>query len=356
MTENGLFGFCLLAVCFLLQPGLAQVPEQVPEPAQCLVSRMYSLTRLPESKDYHSCYHDCLEEPDCHMAVVTQPVSGPSECLLVNCLNQGQHSYPRDPSAKISVYPKSTLNNEQSTFLMKHQHAVDDETGRCYDIMTYSSCQSGVPKFFYNSTSYRCEQFYTGCGSNRNTFNTQEACEALCSQKFLCYRPMEHGQPPPIRVTDVSDNYDDSIPNKIFYNVSSSRCEGFHFRGSVSNGNIFNTVEECERLCAGVKDLTVAAPAEGTAPTTGPRAVDSDTTVAAPLDGTDVAAPVTSSISGIVLTSLTAHVYLYYLRVSVGGQKYVDISCRSGLPQCHFAAADHSCHRHAVRQTVPPFS
>ncbi|XP_078023521.1 uncharacterized protein LOC117259562 isoform X5 [Epinephelus lanceolatus] len=308
MTENGLFGFCLLAVCFLLQPGLAQVPEQVPEPAQCLVSRMYSLTRLPESKDDHSCYNDCLEEPDCHMAVVTQTVSSPSECLLVNCLNQGQHSYPRDPSAKISVYPKSTLNSEQ------RGHAVDDETGRCYDIMTYSSCQSGIPKFFYKSTSYRCEQFYTGCGSNRNTFNTQEACEALCSQKFLCYRPMEHGQPPPIRFTDVLDKYDGSNHNRIFYNVSSSRCEGFHFRGSVSNGNIFNTVEECERLCAGVKDLTVAAPTEGTVPMTIQPAADSDltvaaptegtadTTVAAPSDGTDVAAPVTSSISVVFLS------------------------------------------------------
>uniref|UniRef100_A0A3B4TTB2 BPTI/Kunitz inhibitor domain-containing protein n=1 Tax=Seriola dumerili TaxID=41447 RepID=A0A3B4TTB2_SERDU len=41
------------------------------------------------------------------------------------------------------------------------------------------SCWSGSPTFFYKSTSFRCERFFSGCGSNRNSFETQEGCEAL---------------------------------------------------------------------------------------------------------------------------------------------------------------------------------
>lgn len=109
MARKGLFGswFCVLVVCFLVWPGLAQVPE----PAQCLVSGIYNLVRLPESKDGESCWLNCFAEPDCHMAVVARPLTGPDQCLLVNCLNQSQYSYPRDPSAEIRVYPKTTTCN-----------------------------------------------------------------------------------------------------------------------------------------------------------------------------------------------------------------------------------------------------
>ena len=105
MTEKSLF--CLLVVCFLVQPGRAQVPE----PAQCLASGTYNLIQLPENKDDKSCCDECFAEAQCHMAVVTKPLSGPRRCLLVNCLNQGPYSFPRDPSAKIHVYPKATIDD-----------------------------------------------------------------------------------------------------------------------------------------------------------------------------------------------------------------------------------------------------
>ncbi|XP_038548614.1 papilin-like [Micropterus salmoides] len=245
MARKGLFGswFCVLVVCFLVWPGLAQVPE----PAQCLVSGIYNLVRLPESKDGESCRLNCFAEPDCHMAVVARPLTGPGQCLLVNCLNQSQYSYPRDPSAEIRVYPKTTTCND----LKKGAHEVAEERFRCYDLMNYSSCQSGVPRFFYNSTSFRCERFYGGCGSNRNTFDTQEGCEALCNEKFRCYRPMLYGA---CRLNMT----------KFFYNQSSQRCERFTFSGCGSNGNIFSTVDECEMLCGDVKDSTATVPTETT--------------------------------------------------------------------------------------------
>lgn len=108
MTENVLFGFWfyLPAVFFLVGPGLAQDFD----PAQCLASSNYNLMRMPTSMDWKSCQQDCVADPGCHMAVMSTPLDGSTECLLVNCLNQGRLSTPRDPSASIRVYPKSTID------------------------------------------------------------------------------------------------------------------------------------------------------------------------------------------------------------------------------------------------------
>ncbi|TNN72554.1 Boophilin-H2 [Liparis tanakae] len=181
MTEKVLFGcwFYLPAVFFLVRPGLAQNID----PAQCLASWNYNLIRMPTNIYWKSCQQDCAADPGCHMAVMSRPLKGSTECLLVNCLNQGRISTPRDPSATIRVYPKSTTKPD------------------------------------------------------------------------LCYRPMDHGQPPPLRYTYPLPLTPEQIldHNFFFYNVSSERCEGFHFRGSVSNGNIFSTVKQCQSLCGGVK-------------------------------------------------------------------------------------------------------
>ncbi|KAI3353857.1 hypothetical protein L3Q82_004865 [Scortum barcoo] len=245
MTKKGFFGFwfCLLMVGFLVWPGLAQVPE----PAQCLVSGIYKLVRPPYQKSYE-CWKDCSEEPDCHMAVVAKPLNSFDQCLLVNCLNQGNYSYRRDPSTQISVYPK---NNSADV--------------KCYEPPNDLSCQSEIHRFFYNSTSFKCER-HSDCSSNRNGFDTQEGCETLCNEKFRCYRPMQYG------------SCSADMP-KFFYNISSQRCERFSFSSCGSNGNIFGTEEECQSLCGGVKDNTVSpptdtVPAKTTATTTNQPAVD----------------------------------------------------------------------------------
>ncbi|XP_034403642.1 uncharacterized protein LOC117741066 isoform X5 [Cyclopterus lumpus] len=267
MIEKGLFGFRfgLLAFFFLVLPGLAQDHD----PAQCLVSGNYKLIRVPESKGEMSCRQDCVAEPDCHMAVVSTPLHGPAECLLVDCRNQRRLSMPRDPSSSIAVYPKSS-----------------DEVLQCRDVedrTSFSSCRIGTPRFFYNRTSYRCERFFSGCGSSRNSFSSQEGCEALCSEKYLCYRPMEHGQRPPSPfINGLPPGPEVLPPNFFFYNVSSWRCEDFYFKGSMSNGNIFRSEEQCEGLCGGVGATTTTQPAVDSATTTSGPAVDSATTTSGP--------------------------------------------------------------------------
>ncbi|KAM3616909.1 uncharacterized protein V6R79_025913 [Siganus canaliculatus] len=122
--------------------------------------------------------------------------------------------------------------------------ASECQKGRCSAPVHTVDCRWLAPRFFCNATSFRCEHSDSSCGFNGTGFESLEGCEANCSKKVLCYRPMEPG-------TSLSRNPVE-MP-KFFYNISSETCERFTFRGNGSNGNIFKSQEECEALCAGVK-------------------------------------------------------------------------------------------------------
>ena len=51
----------------------------------------------------------------------------------------------------------------------------------CLLSVDVGSCQGYFPKWFYNLTSARCEQFiYGGCQGNLNIFDSRESCETAC--------------------------------------------------------------------------------------------------------------------------------------------------------------------------------
>lgn len=42
-------------------------------------------------------------------------------------------------------------------------------------------CRAGLPRWFYNSRTRACEQFfYGGCQGNDNNFDRQDLCERQC--------------------------------------------------------------------------------------------------------------------------------------------------------------------------------
>nr|P0DN17.1 RecName: Full=U-actitoxin-Avd3p; Short=U-AITX-Avd3p; AltName: Full=AsKC13; Flags: Precursor [Anemonia viridis] len=53
--------------------------------------------------------------------------------------------------------------------------------GDCELPKVVGPCRASHPRYYYNSSSKRCEKFnYGGCRGNANNFHTLEECEKVC--------------------------------------------------------------------------------------------------------------------------------------------------------------------------------
>ena len=100
-------------------------------------------------------------------------------------------------------------------------------------------CRGAFPRYFYNTTSLKCELFiYGGCQGNRNNFETLTECTKECALRLdgVCSLGADPG---PCRA---------SIP-RFFYNSTSMKCERFIYGGCAGNDNNFGSEEECQGCC-----------------------------------------------------------------------------------------------------------
>ncbi|XP_045168913.2 papilin-like [Mercenaria mercenaria] len=105
-------------------------------------------------------------------------------------------------------------------------------------------CKAYMPRWFYNSTSCRCEQFiYGGCGGNANRFFTADECKTNCGchDCNACNLPIK-----PHDGGNVCAAYFPSYG----YNTTSCQCEKFIYSGCGGNANRFGTFDECDEFCA----------------------------------------------------------------------------------------------------------
>ena len=58
-------------------------------------------------------------------------------------------------------------------------------TDRCVARPVTGPCRAAFPRYFYNTTSGKCELFtYGGCQGNRNNFETVTECTKECGRQF----------------------------------------------------------------------------------------------------------------------------------------------------------------------------
>jgi hypothetical protein len=54
----------------------------------------------------------------------------------------------------------------------------------CFELMEVGPCQAETPRWYFNSTNNKCQQFmYGGCGGNQNNFQSEEMCNTVCPGK-----------------------------------------------------------------------------------------------------------------------------------------------------------------------------
>ncbi|KAK3088649.1 hypothetical protein FSP39_021894 [Pinctada imbricata] len=111
--------------------------------------------------------------------------------------------------------------------------------GHCEKPPVVGLCEGYFIRYFFNSTSRKCEQFvYGGCHGNENNFQTLEACQRGCIEGTPqeCLESPDRGQ---------CKAY---IP-MFFYNVNSGKCEKFIYGGCQGNSNKFTTLQQCYATC-----------------------------------------------------------------------------------------------------------
>ncbi|GMT10671.1 hypothetical protein PFISCL1PPCAC_1968, partial [Pristionchus fissidentatus] len=123
------------------------------------------------------------------------------------------------------------------------------EEFRCLEEKKVGDCRETYPAYYYDRVHRECRPFsYSGCGGNGNRFLTLGQCEGLCRPFTLlsevessCYLPLDtgHSEGECGKAATVSFHFD----------RSSGSCAQFWFRGCGGNGNRFDSLATCNRIC-----------------------------------------------------------------------------------------------------------
>lgn len=112
-------------------------------------------------------------------------------------------------------------------------------------------CRGMFKKWFFNTTSFRCEVFYYGgCLGNENRFDTAAECIKQCRDPALgiCALP------------ELSQRCRAGFPAYRF-NPKKQRCE--RYLGCEHNENHFETIEQCQERCGQFEQNPCSLPKDG---------------------------------------------------------------------------------------------
>ncbi|XP_030193074.1 kunitz-type protease inhibitor 2 [Gadus morhua] len=224
------------------------------------------LSVLREVHDMEHCQMACCAETACQLAMIGTPADGTPECQLVSCMQDGRDVCLLQPSTQFKVYRKKTQvvtepqNTTEPAPLSPDARALSEG----------------------NSTN---------------------------ADKDQCRRRMKVG------------SCKAAFP-RFYYDMSTQSCRKFIYGGCESNGNNFESVQECETACEGVKgpELTLRSrPVYGSYPT-------------APAE-----APVPPS-SDVPLPEISEDDFAHRCGVApaVG-------LCRAALPRWYYNSDTHTC-------------
>ncbi|XP_022241638.1 papilin-like, partial [Limulus polyphemus] len=101
-------------------------------------------------------------------------------------------------------------------------------------------CGAFLIRWFFNSQTGRCEQFYYGgCEGNANNFEKRRDCELAClnfSGRNECILPK-----------DIGNCYEFNV--RWFYDSEEGECRRFYYSGCGGNENNFNSLLKCQKRC-----------------------------------------------------------------------------------------------------------
>ncbi|XP_008329541.1 tissue factor pathway inhibitor 2 [Cynoglossus semilaevis] len=111
------------------------------------------------------------------------------------------------------------------------------------------TCSGEIERYYYNTITQKCEVFYySGCQGNANNFRSYQECQKTCFRipkiPQICRFPKDEG---PCRA---------NLP-RYFFNMTTMRCETFHYGGCYGNHNRFSDRTSCKEYCIPRKTVPV---------------------------------------------------------------------------------------------------
>ncbi|RVE51788.1 hypothetical protein evm_003591 [Chilo suppressalis] len=118
---------------------------------------------------------------------------------------------------------------------------LQHKTGNCSKPRT-------MTRYYYDAHLDQCLTFlYSGCGGNRNQFETIQDCERLC--KGATYMPEQDADGKNFCSVQPNSGLCMAMFYKYYFDVNENRCKTFIYGGCGGNQNRFNTMSECMNEC-----------------------------------------------------------------------------------------------------------
>ncbi|XP_050510138.1 papilin isoform X5 [Diabrotica virgifera virgifera] len=178
------------------------------------------------------------------------------------------------------------LNNFETREACQADCPPEVEKDICILPADTGECDRYVDRWYYDTKAKSCQQFYYGsCGGNGNNFQTQQRCQERCQSKeapmptpeqpvqpapIPTQEPRPAPDTPPTFVIDMCFLPSNTGPCRnrpsnysYYYDSRDGVCKEFVYGGCESNGNNFNSVEECLQKCGGAQDLCTLPPVRG---------------------------------------------------------------------------------------------
>ncbi|XP_060600711.1 papilin-like [Ruditapes philippinarum] len=218
----------------------------IPEGECCPICRPEKPGICPELEDGGICLLACLIDNEC---------PGSQKCCINGCKHTCEtplpETCPNGRNGSCGTIAGLSCPND-TTCMFKKDHP--DAAGKCcidkpkpIEVcvlpVKFGPCQDSVPRYFYNTTTCKCEEFdWGGCEPNDNNFFNLAYCQASCENPMYSNSVCELAQ------SSVDDCKTDWNLDRWYFNRTSCECEPFKWNGCGSANN-FLTKEWCEINC-----------------------------------------------------------------------------------------------------------